>query len=132
MRKENWPEELSNTLQTWQNMPFIWGETDCFHFAVTCINNMTGQNIAEHVECRYSTFLGALRQLKKEFNVKTLEEFAASLFDDIQLTQAGRGDLIAYQGALGICCGRQSAFMTETQGLHFIETLQCTHAWRVE
>lgn len=132
MRKENWAKELSSTLETWQNMPFIWGETDCFHFAMACINNMTGRTIAAEINCTYSTFRGSLKQLKKEFQVNGLAEFASSLFAHIPLVQARRGDLVLYQGALGICLGRKSAFMTETQGLMFMETLQCQDAWRVE
>lgn len=45
MRKENWPNLLSQYIEDCRKKPFKWGENDCILFAAKCIEALTGENL---------------------------------------------------------------------------------------
>ena len=110
--------------------PFAWGSNDCALWAARWVLAATGQNFLADWEGKYKTENGAARLMKKR-GFSGPEDIAAAHLPPIPLTLARRGDLVLHpQGALGVCFGRTSYFLTLT-GLTTLNTLDCERAWAV-
>lgn len=133
MRKEGWEIILDNCLQEAMYKPFQWGEHDCALFMGRTVRAMTGIDTVGQFEGKYSTESGAKALLKpyKGGIIGLLDNHPDLLKIDIRM--AKRGDIVfdKKSKAVGICNGRQSAFITEKDGLTFKRTLDLDMAWGV-
>ncbi len=132
MRKENWPLILANKIKEHETTGFEYGRCDCWLFAVDVIDAMLGTNIKFDGEGKYTNMLGALKTVKKVYEVDSLEGMASLLFDEVKIKQVGRGDLVMALDSFGICDGYYSLFKREDGKLARIPTMTCDLGWRVE
>ena len=125
MRKEDWPEIIASEIAA-ADKPFVWGEWDCCLFAAHVIYAVTGEDFAKEFR-GYTTQIGAAKLLKQYGGVNGI---ASKFLPEILVPFAGRGDVVEIDGALGICLGQWSMFLTET-GLIKKLTLDCVRAWSI-
>lgn len=121
---------LADYLADALHRPFAWGSHDCALWAAAWVRLATG---ADHVSDwigTYSTAAGAFRQMRLR-GFDGVEGIAARHLPEKPVREAGRGDLMLHpSGALGICNGLASYFVTEG-GLIAEPTLACRKAWGV-
>lgn len=103
MRNENWPRHLSAVIRASFGRPFSWGENDCCLFAADCCVAVCNVDPAEQYRGKYKTEAGAKRKLKELHG--SLEAAWDAYFERIDVKQAGRGDVVLYDGAMGKTVG---------------------------
>lgn len=139
MRKENWPMLLNEKIEEFKSTPFIWGESDCLHFACRAAASMLDYDLYEKAEAStfiYDTEEGAALMLEEHFE-KDMANVFSSLFDSVPVKLAQRGDIAIcdFQGKL-ICgifdtSGRTIACKS-MEGVLFLPASKAVKAWRVE
>lgn len=128
MRVEGWETLLADYVAS--APAFQWGETDCALWTAEWVRRCTGADHTQAWRGKYRTKAGAATLMKRR-GFTGPEGIAAAHLEEIPAPTARRGDLVLHpQGALGICTGRHSVFLTET-GITSFETLGCGRAWRV-
>lgn len=130
MRRANWPRLLAEALAAAKDTPFAWGSHDCALFAADVVLAITGADHGAVFRGRYRTANGAARALKKQ-GFAGLPDYLDSIFTRRPVSYARRGDVVLYDGAMGICDGGTSWFVT-ADGLTPIPTLTCETAWGVD
>ncbi|MBP3958333.1 hypothetical protein J8F10_24050 [Gemmata sp. G18] len=131
MRTEGWESLLNEYVAASAGKEFDWGEHDCGLWSGTWVLLCTGRDFVSRWKGTYRTTRGAkLAMARLGFN--GVEAVAADALEEKPVPLARRGDLVLHpQGALGICNGRVSHFVTAS-GLTTIDTLACTRAWGVD
>ncbi|WP_254701325.1 DUF6950 family protein [Proteus mirabilis] len=99
MRHPQWTTRLPETLKNAINRPFVWGEHDCCLFASDCVIAVCNFDPCERIRGRYKTKTGAFRVLQTEFG--TLDGAVSRFFDEIPINEAGRGDIVMFEGDEG-------------------------------
>lgn len=130
MRNDNWAEALDAILTERMSEPFCWGKNDCALFAADCVLAMTGQDYAAAFRGKYDSEIGAVKALKR-YGKGDLESTMDAQFPRKPVTLAQRGDVVMREGALGICMGATSFFVTIADGLAGYKTADCLTAWGV-
>jgi uncharacterized protein DUF6950 len=138
MRLEGWEGRLVAAIEAARARPYELGAWDCFRFACSCVEALTGVN-------RWGEFAGRYRSRRESLALiaehgSTFEAafdwfFSAQAVD---VRAAQRGDIVAYRGPdgekhLGVVTldGTQAALLGP-EGLAFVPVLTCLCAWRVE
>ncbi len=129
-RFEDWPVRLDAHLDSMRLLNFEWGVRDCVLFAASAVLAMTGEDLVPEFRGRYASKAEAYTLIKA--SGETLAACVDLRLPPIAVKLAGRGDIVMWQGALGVCTGLSSFFMTEKNGLQGIPTRKCEAAWRVE
>lgn len=131
MRIENWEGVLYEYLEASKDLQFQWGKNDCCLWAAKFVDSITGSNIAIDWIGLYGDEDGAnLLMLERGFT--SCEMVMESLAISKPIKMAGRGDIVQHKnGALGICDGRKSYFLTPNNGLGAVLTISCKKAWRI-
>lgn len=127
MRVENWESKLAEYIKESSEKPFKWGSHDCVGFAMGAVRVITGVDHYAPYRNKYKSRAGAVRVLAA--TGKSFEELISHHFIEINIKQAGRGDLVFTQGAVGVCCGLNSFFLT-MESMASFKTLDCDFAWR--
>lgn len=134
-RFPDWPERLAGYINLCLKRPFVWGENDCCLFAMDCVQEMTGVDLAKPYR-GYKTQIQALRLLNRHGGIAGIAETVAekhgiaeippltSQRGDVCLFDIGRGD------TLGIRAG-EHIFAPGRQGLVGFPVLQGIRAWRI-
>lgn len=131
MRIESWSEELYAYLEASKDLRFEWGVNDCALWASSFVDRITGSEIATQWRGQYSSEDGA-HALMLARGFTSCEKIADFHLAAKPISMAGRGDLVLHQcGALGICDGRRSYFLTPDKGLGAVPTTTCQKAWKV-
>lgn len=131
MRREDWAERLAEEIKAARSRPFVWGEHDCMLFVSDCVKAMTDEDPASDLRGKYDTEFGALRIIS-ELGHESLAEAVTNRFRCVAIMRAKRGDILMYQGGLGICTGEHGAFLLRDGGLSFQPVLHCQAAWGVD
>lgn len=129
MRLEGWETLLNEQIEKARHTPFKWGEHDCLTWACNCLLAITGVDYLADIRGRYKTKAGAYKLIKKQGD--SLTDCIDQHVQRVSVKMAKRGDVVMYEGAVGICFGVQSFFITENQGLAGVPTLKCEMAWAV-
>ena len=145
-RHSQWELRLSSYFAEVANKPFAWGEHDCSLFAAGAVAAMTGEDFAADYRGTYSDADGA-KAVLAQLGVKSLRSFVnQKLGKSKHIAFAKRGDVVIYNGALGICCGSFSRFVgsVDEAGVSFpadgseggvglvpIPTRSCQRCWEV-
>lgn len=136
-RKDDWEERLADFLgKHHATAQLEFGEFDCaIGLASGAIKAMTGKDLGKEFRGKYKTALEG-HKLVREKGHKGLVQLVSSLLEEKPVAFAQRGDVVIYQGCLGVCNGRVSFFMPasdkgEEPGLMRVETLNCEKAWKV-
>ena len=128
-RKDGWEWILARRLDEDRRMPFVWGQRDCALWAADCVLEITGVDYAAPFRGQYDTEAGAKKIINEKYN--GLCSYIDAHLPSIPVPMAGRGDIVFYNAALGVCYGRYSYFVTH-RGLTPIPTGRCERAWRIE
>jgi hypothetical protein len=132
----------------WAHKPFVWGESDCFCFAGTAIEALTGVNPMAEIMPQYSTedeayaLLGGsiyFPSLGDHIRMGTMQAFWSRFLGDPQpVGKAQRGDLVLLEmGDSGLLAsivdgsGKAVAAMTEQRGIIRIKKTMGQLSWRV-
>lgn len=99
-RREDWPERLIETIERHGALPFEFGTSDCLTFPLACVEAMTGV-LPWADEHGKTTQKGAAKLLRRH-GFKTVADALASLFLEIPVAMAGRGDVGVIEGAHGV------------------------------
>lgn len=137
----DWQERYEATLTAWAKRTHTWGEADCALFASAVVEALTGSDPSEAYKGQYSDPLSGLRLLKK-IKADGLESLAASLFQEVPVGLAQRGDIAIMEaagtkaeqqiGALGVFDGEWVIKMNVTGDLAMFERSAAVRAYRVE
>lgn len=131
MRIGNWENELVNYLEISNSISFEWGQNDCCLWVSKFVDKIKGYNNSKDWIGLYDTEEGA-NALMQSRGFADTAAIADSVLPVKPLKQAKRGDIILHPcGALGICDGRRSYFLTPDKGLSVMLTLQCVKAWEL-
>ena len=140
VRVKDWRTKLSAHINTMRPEPFVWGKHDCALWAASCVEVMTGVDLAAPVKGKYSTPQGAYKSIKKYYDVDQISELMKKLFGEpIHAANIRPGDIAfvkvnfaGFDYALGICNGAHSFFVTENlNSLAMMDTLQVDGGFRV-
>lgn len=132
-RLADWEKRLADYIAEAQLQPFKWGEWDCALFAAGAALAMTGEDRASAFRNRYTTAMGSTKALKR-YGGGTLKSAFDMHYPDKPIGFAVRGDLVMYDGAMGVCVGPVALFMPmpdEPAGLVRIERALWHKAWAV-
>lgn len=128
MRIEDWDAKLHEYLQQSQSLAFEWGQNDCATWAAKFVDIITQSNHAVSWIGQYTTKHEAQDYMTLR-GFSNPEAIADSILDEKPIKLANRGDLLLFNGALGICEGRRAWFLTEIKGLVCVPTVACQKAW---
>ncbi len=131
-RKGDWEAALAQYIAGCRDLPFRWGEHDCFLFVSGAVLAMTGFDPAVPYRGKYRSFSGSLRLLRN--GPATLEALIDGLFPRIEPAFARRGDIAWCQGSVGVVLGPFAAFVGEaggTAGLLRVPRTDWEGAWSV-
>lgn len=138
-RRSDWPERLVAVLSAARRKPFVWGEHDCWLFAATAIEAMTGVDLAAKDRGTYSTRTGATRALKRVLaghGTKGGVEALPAVYGLAETTRghAKRGDLALVPTPIGPAFGIVSGVdvaCAGQDGLVRVPIAEATHVWSV-
>lgn len=143
-RLPNWNEILSCYLDRVRDEPFKWGEHDCVMFCSGAVKAITGKDLVSKHAGSYTDKREAA-QLLRELKTGTLKQAVTKrLGKPVHVAQAGKGDIVLRNKAIGVCVGRWTWFVGEQtvgfsyegipytkEGLVEWPTLDCDCAWKV-
>lgn len=112
MRLPDWENLLAEYLADVRLRPFEWGEHDCILHACAAVAAMTGDDPAAAYRGQYSDRIGAARVLR-DLGRGTLLQTVDASFVRKPVALAQRGDLVEWNGGIGICLGAVGAFVGE-------------------
>ncbi len=115
-----------------KNITFSWGENDCCLWVARYVDLVSGSRILSQWIGKYNTAEGASVTLNMA-GFKTPEDVADYYLLPKDKRMALRGDIVMHQsGALGICDGRKSFFLSESNGIVEFLTINCKRAWSIK
>lgn len=135
-RYENWEMFLFNAVDKEKKKPFSYGTHDCVLLASRLIESMTGEDIAAPMRGTYTTALGALKIMKREYGVDNVCDLASLFLPEIEIKKAKRGDVIFYKdeknpvGALGVILGENAIIPSDDRCI-YVPVSKCLRAWVV-
>lgn len=92
MRLEDWDVRLAAVVERHHDLAGAWGISDCFLFAMDCVEAVTGTDPYADERGRYSDAAGAAERLKAR-GFRSVEAAIAAVFDSVPVAMAQRGDL---------------------------------------
>lgn len=116
---------LNKHILDWKDSKFTYAKYDCLYFTSSYYEKLTGIDYGFKFKKMYKSKTGYFKMLKK---ITTIEEEVSTLFKIKNLSFYKRCDLVVYKGALGLCNGIYSLFLSE-KGLINIKTLDCNYCW---
>lgn len=130
MRFEGWEVILDRHIEEARGKPFEWGARDCALWSANWVRKATGIDLGAEWRGQYaSEDEASALMLSRGFSCPA--DIASKHLDSIPVSFAQRGDIVKHGvGALGICFGRISYFLTPG-GLASVPTKTCLAAWRV-
>jgi hypothetical protein len=128
MRREDWPERLSDYLESQRDVPFCWASHSCAAFAAGAVEAMTGQPVEMP---RVESARDAVRMLEE----RSLRDRVDDVFGpEIVPAFARRGDLVlvdlAGRESVAVCIGADAAG-PGPDGLVVVPMALVIAAWRV-
>lgn len=133
----NWQARLLTTIEELKETPFVWGQNDCCIFAAKCIDAQYGTEIAPGVVGEYDSELSCKRYMIKRAKSASL----ATVLDTflpvrVEKKYAQRGDVVTFEGALGLTAGVLWTGYLWAMGPNGVETIplhliNIVDVWRV-
>lgn len=132
-----WQTRLLTTVKELSWTPFSWGENDCCTFAAKCVDAQYNTNIYDQISGKYSTELGSKRFSIEKVGTSYLPTLLdAYLSERVDKNYAQRGDVVTFEGALGLTAGILWTGYVWAMGPNGVETfplnkIKITDIWRV-
>lgn len=119
-----WQKRLLTTIEELKDTPFSWGENDCCIFAAKCIDAQYGTKIASEVIGQYDSEISCKRYMIKRAKTSSL----ASVLDTflpvrVEPKYAQRGDVVTFEGELGLTAGVLWSGIVWAMGPNGVETI---------
>ena len=131
MRVDGWESLLASEIEAARARPFSWGSHDCATWAADVRRALTGHDLAAAWRGTYRDARGAKRSIRATGAGDLVEAVSMAIGKPLpSVLMAGRGDVVTDGAALGICLGRDAAFLSR-RGLAFRPLAACLHGWRV-
>jgi hypothetical protein len=141
-RKQSWPEDLHEYVDSRANTPFAWGSNDCCFFAADAALAMTGEDPAEEFRGKYADEDGAKAIIETITGGSTTEDAVAWVglkrgWEELSnILMAQRGDLVLVEVGSSLAAGivylnGKDCLFVSTDGLHRLPLRKCKRAWRV-
>lgn len=111
-RLPDWEERLGAYIASVRDRPHVWGEHDCILHGASAAEAQTGVDIAEAYRGKYADRKSAAAILKAQGKGTLLRTLNATL-SKRRPAMARRGDLVWFEGSVGVCLGREAAFVGE-------------------
>ena len=132
-----WQTRLLTTVKELSSTPFSWGKNDCCTFAAKCVDAQYGTDIYSEIVGKYSTELGS-----KKFTIQKVGTTHLPALLDIYLGErieknfAQRGDVVTFEGDLGLTAGILWTGFVWAMGPNGVVTfpinkIKITDVWRV-
>lgn len=129
MRLSNWDSRLADYIESKREIPFAYGSNDCAHFVAGAVEAVTGEDVFSDLRGTYDTEFGSLRIIK-ELGKSDLGEVIDSMFDEITISHAQRGDIAFFDGSIGVVMGSFAWFVSD-DGLERVPRAMWDKAWSV-
>lgn len=129
MRIEGWEGLLNEHFEEARTAAFEWGMNDCALWSADWVKKATGEDFASAWRGRYTTE-EELKALLDSMDVSNPEAIADAHLPRMNVAFAQRGDIVMWQGCLGVCNGIASYFLME-RGVTTVKTRNCTVAWKM-
>ncbi|KQZ81869.1 hypothetical protein ASD64_08910 [Mesorhizobium sp. Root157] len=133
-RVVDWERRLKAAIQKHQGLPSQYGVSDCYLIADDAVEAVTGKTMFGLAARRYSTPVGAAKQLRKR-GFETVEDAFAARFAAIPPTLAQRGDIGVIERNGEICGGVFTAIgfaIRDDKRVLFLPVSAVKAAFRVE
>lgn len=131
MRLEGWEARLAEEIEAARSRPFRWGQHDCATWAADVRRALTGEDLAAGWRGKYRDARGAKRAIRATGAHDLVEAVTRAIGSPLpSVLMAGRGDVVTDGAALGICLGRDAAFLS-LSGLAFRPLATCLHGWSI-
>lgn len=128
-RVSNWEDRLSSYIQDKRDEPFAYGANDCAHFVAGAVEAVTGQDVFSDLRGTYDSEFGSLRVIK-ELGKSNLGEVIDTMFAEVSIGHAQRGDIAFFDGCIGVVMGSFAWFVSDN-GLERIEREYWDKCWGV-
>lgn len=130
MKIDGWEAVLAEYIEASEPISFLWGESDCALWVAKYYDSVKGTTFYEECHGRYFDEESANEFLKNK-GFESAASIPDAYLSPVSVDFAKRGDIILFNGALGICAGRKSYILTAEKGLFAILTASCQKAWMV-
>tara|TARA_R100000388_G_scaffold93140_2_gene77212 strand:+ start:495 stop:914 length:420 start_codon:yes stop_codon:yes gene_type:complete len=135
-RVDNWQIAFAEEIS--KPRVFQWGINDCCLFACDVVKILTNIDPADTFRGKYSTALGAYKELKKQGFSGVLDvankRFAQNNWHQVSLALAQRGDVACAfferQHTLGVVTGENAIFVGDN-GYVNLPVQDCVRSWRI-
>ena len=127
-RLPGWQSRMYAAIEAARQKPFAWSEHDCVSWSISVVEQITGVDHYAKFRGQYTNEIGAAKLIKR--TGPDLPSVVSMYFQEVPVLLTHHEDLVMINGAVGICDGLHSHFITE-QGLTTFKTAACTNAWRV-
>ena len=130
MRVEGWESLLNQYIEDAQSIVFEWGQNDCALWCADWVNIATGNDFASAWRGLYTTEAELSELLTSRGYSEPQDIPTAVGLPAMNHAFAQRGDVVLWEGCLGICNGLNSYFLIE-RGVTGVKTRLCQQAWAV-
>lgn len=127
MRLSDWETRLAEYIASKRHEPFAYGKNDCCYFAFGAVEAVTGEDKMSEFRGRYRTLAGSLRALR-DIGAGDLEGTMDTKFPTIPVGKAGRGDIVFFDGSIGVVAGDFAWFVSD-DGLERVPREYWEKAW---
>lgn len=137
MRKQNWNAILTDKIEEYKSIPFVWGVSDCLQFSGQVAAAMLDYDPYEKVgSYHYDSEEAAGQMLQDHFDGDMGNVFSTA-FEEIRPRMAGRGDIAIVEFKDTEICGvidssGRLVACKSVDGLLFVPMIYIQRAWRVE
>jgi hypothetical protein len=130
LRCHDWPERLSKVIHEWQQLPFIWGQTDCAHFADAVLVALTKKSALSGWLSYYGP--GSAHRTLQQAGFQNLAAAVSSILGSpIPPVHLQRGDLVMVRHGLGVLLDHRIAVRAQKSGLLFLPCREITLGWKI-
>lgn len=130
MRRDGWEHDLHQVIEGARQRPFSWGSHDCATWAARVRQALTGE-AAPGWAGTYRTAAGAARAIRRAGAKDLCDAVSREIGQALaSVALARRGDIVSDGKALGVCLGRDAAFLGP-DGLVFLPMTACAMAWEI-
>jgi hypothetical protein len=132
MRKEAWTSILDAEIEAARDKTFGWGVHDCSLWVGRVVHAISDIDHVLLFEGKYTSEAEA-KELLREACDGGIVKYLNERLKAIPVPTAQRGDVVydAKSGAIGICMGRNSFFVSR-EGLMTLATMSLKRAWKVD
>lgn len=118
-RLSAWPELLNREIAVSHNEPFVYGVHDCTQLVIRCEKAMYGETLFPEFDCSYDSLRKGLGIALKQ-GYKSMFEMAGSRMQEVDISQAKRGDCVGHMTedgeSLGIYAGFNGFYCVAAEG----------------